>query len=234
MILLKAEIPEAGYGQKIVLRDIALTVEGGKIVALIGSNGAGKSTLLKVLVGIIKIPTGSISLNGTKSTNQSPEWNVRNGMSFLPQGNRVFDELSVIENIEIGGYLLGKGELNSSIQSVLDLFPDLKDRAKQNAGKLSGGEKQELALARALILKPKVLLMDEPSLGLSPKLVTKAFQTIRDINVRFGATILIVEQKVKEVLKIVHHVYALRMGEITYSGHPSELNTAKLREIFLT
>lgn len=233
MIHLKADIPEAGYGKKVVLKNIGLNVGQGKIVALIGPNGAGKSTLLKVLIGILKIPHGTISVDGKDITNHSPERNVKDGISFIPQGNRVFDELSVYENLEVGGYLLSKSEVPSRIQSVIEIFPDIKDRLKQNAGKLSGGEKQQLALARALMLQPKILLMDEPSLGLSPKLVEKAFATIQDINQKFGTTVLIVEQKVREVLKIAHYVYALRMGEIAFKGTPSELNSEELKKVFL-
>lgn len=235
MIVLKANIPEAGYGKKIVLKNIVFSIEEGKIVALIGPNGAGKSTLLKVLMGILKIPNGTVSLNGAIITNNTPEQNVVNGLSFIPQGNRVFDELTVLENLEVGGYLLkSKDENNARIQAVIELFTDLKDRLKQNAGKLSGGEKQQLALARALMLQPKILLMDEPSLGLSPKLVGKAFEIIREINEKYGTTILIVEQKVKDVLKISHYVYALRMGQIVFSGNPNELQSSdQLRKIFL-
>lgn len=233
MIYLKANIPEAGYGKKVVLKNIVLDIEQGKIIVLIGPNGAGKSTLLKVIMGILKIQNGTISIDGRVITNHSPEQNVKDGISFIPQGNRVFDELSVYENLEVGGYLLGKNEILSRIQSVLEIFPDIKDRLKQNAGKLSGGEKQQLALARALMLQPKLLLMDEPSLGLSPKLVEKAFSTIQDINQKFGTTVLIVEQKVRDVLKISHSVYALRLGEIAFRGTPSELNSGELKKIFL-
>lgn len=235
MTILRANIPEAGYGKKIVLRDVSLEVNGGEVVALIGPNGAGKSTLLKVLMGMLKIPQGSIFLNGTEITNSNPEENVQRGISFVPQGNRVFSELNVLENLEMGGYLLKeRSNLQSRMGAVIELFPDLKDRLKQDAGKLSGGEKQQLALGRALILQPKVLLLDEPSLGLSPKLVTKAFETIRDVNQKLKTTILIVEQKVLEVLKIANRVYALRMGQIVFEGTPAELQSGEtMKKIFL-
>jgi len=233
-MILKADIPEAGYGQKIVLKNITLEVGEGNIVTLIGPNGAGKSTLLKVIIGVLKIPRGHVSFNGTNITNRNPEQNVQCGISLVPQGNRVFDELTVQENLEIGGYILkNKAVVVERIEPVLGLFPDLKERLKQNAGKLSGGEKQQLALARALMLKPKILLMDEPSLGLSPKLVTQAFETIQEINRKLETTILIVEQKVREVIKIANYVYALRMGEIVFSGSPVGLNSETLRKIFL-
>jgi branched-chain amino acid transport system ATP-binding protein len=235
LTLLKADIPEAGYGKKIVLRNVALTIEEGEIVGLIGPNGAGKSTLLKVLMGILKIPQGSIQLNGAMITNRNPDFLVKSGMSFIPQGNRVFTELTVAENLELGGYILNsKDEVVRRIEQILETFPDLNEKLKQNAGKLSGGEKQQLALARALMLQPKLLLMDEPSLGLSPKLVARAFETIKKVNVDFKTTILLVEQKVHEVLKIAHRVYALRMGEVVFSGTPSELESGDvMKRIFL-
>lgn len=235
MTVLKAHVPEAGYGKKIVLKNISVDIPDGEIVALIGPNGAGKSTILKVLMGIVKNPRGSVSFNGQVITNDLPEKIVRRGMSFVPQGNRVFTELSVKENLETGGYLLKeKQELTNRIGVVLEIFPPLRDRLKQTAGQLSGGEKQQLALARALMLAPKILLVDEPSLGLAPKLVTKAFETLQDINQQLHTTIIIVEQKVRQVLKIAHRVYGLRMGEIVFSGSPAELQTGdRLKKIFL-
>jgi branched-chain amino acid transport system ATP-binding protein len=214
MPIISARIPEAGYGNKIVLKNVSIDIGEGEVVAFIGPNGAGKSTLLKALMGIVTVQGGSVNLDGKAIGNQSPETIVRLGMSMIPQGNRVFTELSVLENLEMGGYLLkDKAEVSRRLDSLLQLFPDLKDRLKLDAGKLSGGEKQQLALARALMLQPKILLMDEPSLGLSPKLVTKAFETIKNVNQRFKTTILIVEQKVHEILRVSNRVYALRMGK---------------------
>lgn len=235
MTFLKAHIPEAGYGKKVVLRDINLEAPQGAIVALIGPNGAGKSTLLKVLAGALKTAGASISMNGSDITNRSPEENVRSGLSFIPQGNRVFTELSVWENLEVGGYILKDKELLfQRIEMVLELFPDFNDRLRLDADKLSGGEKQQLALARALILRPRILLLDEPSLGLSPKLVSKAFDTIREVNQKIGTTILLVEQKVHEVLKITQKVYALRMGKVVFAGTSAELETGDtMKKIFL-
>lgn len=236
MSILTANIPEAGYGKKVVLSNIKLEVSEGEIVAFIGPNGAGKSTLLKALMGIVSNPKGSVSLNGTDIAKKEPEQIVHAGMSFVPQGNRVFTELSVLENLEMGGYLIKeKADLRVRIELLLQLFPDLNDRLKLDAGKLSGGEKQQLALARALMLKPKVLLLDEPSLGLAPKLVMNAFEIIRDVNSKFGTTILMVEQKVREVIKIANRVYALRMGQVVFEGTPDKLQEGdKLKNIFLT
>jgi branched-chain amino acid transport system ATP-binding protein len=235
LTLLKADIPEAGYGKKVVLRNISMTIEEGEIVGLIGPNGAGKSTLLKVLMGILKIPTGSVQFNGSIITNRNPDLLVKSGLSFIPQGNRVFTELTVSENLELGGYILNSSdELVRRVEQILRTFPDLKDKLKQNAGKLSGGEKQQLALARALMLQPRLLLMDEPSLGLSPKLVSRAFETIKKVNADFKTSVILVEQKVHELVKIAHRIYALRMGEVVFSGTTSELQSGDvMKRIFL-
>jgi len=233
--LLKAEIPEAGYGKKVVLKNVSLSVNDGELVALIGPNGAGKSTLLKVIMGMVHLSKGSVSFGDMNITNRNPEKNVKAGISFVPQGNRVFTELSVRENLEVGGYLLkSKQEVKDRIDKMLSLFPDLKDRLKQDAGKLSGGEKQQLALARALMLNPKVLLLDEPSLGLSPKLVTDSFLLIKSLQKEFHMAILIVEQKVREVLKIADRVVALRLGQVVFEGTPAQLQEGEtLKRIFL-
>jgi branched-chain amino acid transport system ATP-binding protein len=235
LTLLKADIPEAGYGKKVVLKNISMTIEEGEIVGLIGPNGAGKSTLLKVLMGILKIPEGSVQFNGSIITNRNPDLLVKSGLSFIPQGNRVFTELTVSENLELGGYILGRSdELVKRREQILETFPDLKDKLKQNAGKLSGGEKQQLALARALMLQPRLLLMDEPSLGLSPKLVSRAFETIKKVNADLKTSVILVEQKVHELVKIAHRIYALRMGEIVFSGTVSELQAGDvMKRIFL-
>ena len=236
MSILIANIPEAGYGKKVVLTNIRIEVGLGEVVAFIGPNGAGKSTLLKALMGIVSNPKGSVSLNNVELAKQSTEKIVQTGMSFVPQGNRAFTELSVLENLEMGGYLIKeKAVVKERIDSLLQLFPDLKERLKLDAGKLSGGEKQQLALARALMLKPKILLLDEPSLGLAPSLVKKSFEIIKDINKRLSTTILIVEQKVREVLKISNRIYALRMGQIVFEGTPEKLQDGEmLKKIFLT
>lgn len=235
MSVLKASVPEAGYGNKIILRDVSIRLEDGEIVAFIGPNGAGKSTLLKTLMGIVSARTGVISLNGRVLRHENPETIVRAGMSMIPQGNRVFTELSVRENLEMGGYLLKDNlELDRRIDSLLEFFPDLKGKVRLDAGKLSGGEKQQLALARALMLRPKILLLDEPSLGLSPKLVIRAFEIIKSANQKFRTSMLIVEQKVREVLHIADRVYALRMGKIVFEGTPAQLQVGDtMRRIFL-
>jgi branched-chain amino acid transport system ATP-binding protein len=233
--ILEANIPEAGYGKKVVLKNVSFTASAGEIVGLIGPNGAGKSTLLKALIGIVKLNGGKVVFESKDITNRNPEENVRDGISFIPQGNRVFGELTVRENLEIGGYLIKeKRVISDRIEAMLDMFAFLRVRVKEQAGKLSGGEKQQLALARALMLRPRLLLMDEPSLGLSPKLVTTAMETVQRVNQEMKTTIVIVEQKVHEVLGISDKVYALRMGEVAFSGSPAELQKDDaLKRIFL-
>lgn len=225
---------ETGYGKKQVLFGLSLEVRAGEIVALIGPNGAGKSTVLKAVCGLIPVWTGEIVFDGTPTNGSSPAQNVARGMTFAPQGNRVFDELTVMENLEIGGFQLPGKELKGRIEGVLELFPVLGDRSRQEAGKLSGGEQQMLALARALVPKPKLLMLDEPSLGLSPGLVGTVFEKISQINRDAGVTILIVEQKVRDVLAIADRVYGMRLGRIVTEGCPDEVSAGdSLKRLFL-
>ncbi|RJP65252.1 MAG: ABC transporter ATP-binding protein [Ignavibacteriales bacterium] len=233
--MLKINITQAGYGKKVVIKDINLEINEKEITAFIGPNGAGKSTLLKTIIGIVDNFDGSILYDNKEIILTSPEEKVKNGISFVPQGNRVFEGLNVKENLEIGGYLIkSKKELALRIDEIINTFPDIKDRLKQNAGNLSGGEKQQLAIARALMLKPKILMLDEPSLGLAPGLLSNAMGLIKEINLKYGTTVLIVEQKVKDVLKISDKVVALKLGEIVFKGKPDELTDMKVKEIFIS
>jgi len=231
---LTININEAGYGKKTVLRSIEFEIEQGEIVALIGPNGAGKSTLLKAMMGLVPRVEGTVRYNDVPLPKQ-PEQVVRLGISFVPQGNRVLDELTVSENLEVGGYLLStKTELDARIAFLLEHFPDLQPSLQKPAASLSGGQKQMLALARALVLEPKVLLLDEPSHGLAPKVVADMFNTLQRINEELGVTLLVVEQKVREVLTVADMVYALRSGEIVFSGSPDELRAGDhLEKVFL-
>ncbi|MBA3017518.1 MAG: ABC transporter ATP-binding protein [Desulfobacteraceae bacterium] len=233
--MLKVERLETGYGKKQVLFDIDLEAAEGKITAIIGPNGSGKSTALKSIFGLISVWKGAVNYKNKDITNRSTQANVKDGIAFVPQGNRVFDEMTVLENLEIGGFHLPKKSFQTELNKIWELFPELEKRKKQNSGKLSGGEKQMLALGRALINSPRLLLMDEPSLGLSPKLVTFIMNYIRKINHEFGVTVLIVEQKVREVLEVCHHVYSIKLGKIAYSGKPEIIkdDKDKLRELFL-
>jgi branched-chain amino acid transport system ATP-binding protein len=224
-----------GYNKKQVLFDLSMKVEKGKIVSIIGPNGAGKSTILKAICGIIQCWNGKIIFDGKELNGNEPSENIGLGITFAPQGNRVFDELSVKENLEIGGYVLPKNKLDDRIELVLKTFPLLKERKKQTAGSLSGGEKQMLAIGRALIPEPKLLLLDEPSLGLAPNLLNDVFEKITEINREMNLSVLIVEQKVREVLTISHKVYSIKLGKNAFEGNPSELlnNTEKLKSLFL-
>jgi len=226
---------DTGYGKKQVLFGLSMEVRKGEVVALIGPNGAGKSTVLKAVCGLIPTWSGKICFDGTATNGSTPAQNVARGLTFAPQGNRVFTDLTVMENLEIGGFQLPRKELRGRIAQVIEMFPILKDRAKQDAGNLSGGEQQMLALARALVAKPKLLMLDEPSLGLSPNLVRSVFDKIAEINRDTGVTIFIVEQKVREVLRVCSRVYSLKLGRLAFDGMSEELKNdrAKLKELFL-
>lgn len=226
---------ETGYGKKQVLFGLSLTVQQGEIVGLIGPNGAGKSTMLKTICGLIQAWKGQIRFDGKVTNGCTPAQNIAWGITFAPQGNRVFNELTVMENLEIGGFQLDRKEARSRINEVLQMFPVLKGRIRQDAGKLSGGERQMLALARSLVPKPKLLMLDEPSLGLSPNLVSTVFKKASQINRETGVGILIVEQKVRELLEICSRVYSLKLGRIAFEGVPQQLkeNKEKLKQLFL-
>ena len=226
---------ETGYGKKQVIYDVSMNIAEGEIVGIIGPNGAGKSTILKTISGILPIWSGDIIFDNNSIKKNSIAENIKSGITFAPQGNRVFDELTVIDNLELGGYLLNKAELNIRIEIALETFPILKKRSKQIAGKLSGGEQQMLALARALIPKPKLLLLDEPSLGLAPNLLNEVFYKFVEINKTFGISMLIVEQKVNKILKISDKVYSIKLGKVAFEGKPKELigKKEKLKELFL-
>lgn len=225
----------AGYGKKQVLFGLDLEVDKGRITALIGPNGSGKSTALKAIFSLIPVWQGSVTWNGNSITNRKTRENVKEGIAFAPQGNQVFDEMTVLENLKIGGLQLSEKKFQSEINKIWFLFPELEQRQQQNSGKLSGGEKQMLSLGRALINSPDLLLMDEPSLGLSPKLVHFIMGHIYKINQELGVTILIVEQKVRKVLEIADRVYSVKLGKIVFAGTAVELqqNEKKLKQLFL-
>lgn len=226
---------EAGYGKKQVLFGVSLEVHEGEVVALIGPNGAGKSTVLKAACGLIPTWKGEIRFGGVPTNGSTPAQNVARGITFCPQGNRVFDELTVMENLEIGGFQLLKKDLKVRIEEVLGVFPVLKERLQQDAGKLSGGEQQMLALARAMVPRPRLLLLDEPSLGLSPNLVASVFGRIAEVSRQTGVAMLVVEQKVREVLAISQRVYSLKLGRVAFAGSAASLkdDRSKLRDLFL-
>lgn len=233
--LLNVDAIVTGYGKKQVINGVTLEVAPGEIVALIGHNGAGKSTLLKAIFGLLPIWDGAVLLDGKTLPSPEPRELLQSGVAYVPQGNRVFTDLTVRENLEMGGVTLPNGaRLNEGIERVFTLFPALKSRLRQRAGTLSGGEKQMLALGNALVLSPRLLLLDEPSLGLAPPLVAEALGRIQQISRDSGVAVLIVEQKVREVLKIAQRVYVLRNGRVSFSGPTESLNDdGKLHEVYL-
>ncbi len=231
--LLRAESLATGYGKKQVLNGVSLSLMQREVVAMVGHNGAGKSTLLKVLFGLIPLWEGRIFLDGRFLQSVNPRELLRAGMVYVPQGNRVFTDLTVHENLKIAGITLGNGRrLDCGMERALSLFPPLKPRLRQRAGTLSGGEKQMLALAKALVLSPRVLLLDEPSLGLAPPLVSDSLGRIQHISRDSGVAVLIVEQKVREVLRIAQRVYVLRNGQVSFEGLTTTLDDQQLRQAY--
>ena len=210
------------YGGIQAVKDISFVVPKGEVVTLIGANGAGKSSTLRSIVGLVKPTLGSILLNGKEIAGKTPESIVSQGITLVPEGRRVFADLTVLENLKVGAYLR-KDSLDEDIRWCYDLFPRLKERSWQLAGTLSGGEQQMLAIARALMSRPDVIMMDEPSLGLAPIVVRGVFGIIREIN-RQGKTILLVEQNANMALNAAHHGYVMETGRITLSGTGKELS----------
>lgn len=211
------------YGGIKALRGVSLEVPDGKIVTLIGANGAGKSTLLRTISGLVKAESGSIQFNGKEMTALNINKICGEGIALVPEGRRVFSDLSVLENLKIGAYLRNdKAEIEKDIEWVYSLFPILKERSWQFAGTLSGGEQQMLAVGRALMSRPKLIMMDEPSLGLAPLIVQQIFSIITEIN-KQGVTILLIEQNANMALKVCDYAYVLETGEIKLYGSGQDL-----------
>ncbi len=223
MSLLKVTDLHVNYGGIDALRGISFEVEEGEIVTLIGANGAGKSTTLRTICGLVRSSAGRIVYDGRDITSQSTQRIVAEGIALVPEGRRVFDNLTVKENLQIGAYLRkDKNSIESDIEHVYTLFPRLKERNWQKAGTLSGGEQQMLAVGRAMMTRPRILMMDEPSLGLAPLIVKDIFSIIRQLN-QTGMTILLIEQNANAALRCAHHAYVLETGHITMSGTGEEL-----------
>ncbi len=231
-MMLRLEKVRTCYGAIEALKGVDIEVGKGEIVSLIGSNGAGKSTCLMTISGVLKYSGGTVVLNGTDITGMSPHEIVELGISQVPEGRRIFPKLTVLENLEMGAFL-GRGDFSGLIENVYKLFPILKERSKQYGGTLSGGEQQMLAIGRALMSNPRILLLDEPSLGLAPIIVSKIFKTIQEIN-KEGVTVLLVEQNAMAALKLSHRGYVLESGAITLQGSSEELlNNEKVRHAYL-
>ena len=221
--MLKIENLNVSYGPIHALKGINMEVNEGEIVTLIGSNGAGKSTTLSAITGMVKAQTGSINFLGKNITNIPPYKIVEQGISISPEGREVFPGLTVHENLRLGAYSRkDKGEINAAYDRVYELFPRLKERIGQTAGTLSGGEQQMLAIGRALMSQPKLLLLDEPSMGLAPNLVLMIFDLIESIN-KQGTTILLIEQNANMALSVADRAYVLETGNIVIEGKASDL-----------
>jgi len=232
--LLEIQNVAVGYNTKPVLHCVSLCVEHNSILGIVGPNGSGKSTLLKAIFGILKPTTGKILFEGKEVQNTVSSARFAAGIGFCPQGNRVFEDMTVSANLTMGGFSLDRSLLATRVNEVLTFLPVLKSRYKQSAGTLSGGEKQMLALGRALMTRPKLLLLDEPSLGLSPKSVADVFERILVLKKEHGMTVIIVEQKVRQVAEICDKMIALKMGKIFQEGTPASLmQEGKLRQAFL-
>jgi branched-chain amino acid transport system ATP-binding protein len=224
MAFLELEDVHTYYGNIEALKGISLEVEEGEIVTLIGSNGAGKSTTLRSISGLTPPRVGSVKFKGKNIGETPPQEIVRQGISLSPEGRKIFPRMSVRENLDLGAYLRRDADVQSDLERVFDLFPRLKEREKQKAGTMSGGEQQMLAMGRALMARPQVLLLDEPSMGLAPVLVERIYETVEEIN-KQGTTILLVEQNANFALGVSNRAYVLEVGTITLSD-----DSEKLRE----
>jgi branched-chain amino acid transport system ATP-binding protein len=223
MALLEVEGLDAHYGRIRALENVSLSVDEGEIVTLIGANGAGKTTTLRAISGLLKTSRGSVRFAGRELSRLRPDEIVRLGIGHSPEGRRVFARMSVRDNLELGAYTRrGRAEIAADVEEVFATFPRLRERAEQRAGTLSGGEQQMLAMGRALMSRPKLLMLDEPSLGLSPLLVETIFGVIRQINAR-GTTILLIEQNARQALSIAARGYVLEVGRVVYADAASVL-----------
>ncbi len=223
-MMLKAETISASYGRVKVLNNINMSVESGEIVCLVGANGAGKSTLLKVISGIVPAISGKFLFEGQDITNKKPDFIVKAGLSHVPEGRQIFADLTVRQNLILGSYVhnLSKQEMKRLFDSVFELFPILKSRLMQKAGTMSGGEQQMLAIGRGLMSQPKLLLLDEPSLGLAPLVVETILKVIQNLR-STGISILLVEQNVNAALQISDRAYVIETGTIVAEGKAREL-----------
>ncbi|HUF92242.1 MAG TPA: ABC transporter ATP-binding protein [Candidatus Limnocylindria bacterium] len=232
MILLRVRGVSAGYEQMEILHDVSIEVRAGEIVTLIGPNGAGKSTLMKTVFGLLRPRRGSIQLDGEDITGLAPSLLVRRGLSYVPQVDNVFPSLTVEENLEMGA-VVRTDDIRARLDQVLALFPGLRPKRRLKAGGLSGGERQMVAMCRALMLDPRLLLLDEPSAGLSPLLVDTVFEKIESIN-RGGVAILLVEQSAREALRRSHRGYVLAGGQVRLEGAgPALLEDPEVARLYL-
>ena len=230
--MLKIENLIVNYGGIEAVKGVSLEVPDGSIITLVGANGAGKSTTLRSIVGLVKARSGSIALDGEELLGQATTDIVSKGITLVPEGRHVFPDMTVLENLKIGAYLR-KDKLSDDIERIYNLFPRLKERSWQAAGTLSGGEQQMLAVGRALMSKPKIIMMDEPSLGLAPIIVQGIFDIIQQIN-REGTTVLLIEQNANMALKVADYGYVMETGRISLTGTGAELlANEQVKELYL-
>ncbi len=232
--MLKVENLEVAYGMIKAIKGVSFEVNEGEVIALIGANGAGKTTILHTVTGLLSPQAGSIVFEGVELTKIPAHKIVGMGMAHVPEGRRVFQELTVLENLKLGAFILNdKKKIESNLEYVYKHFPRLKERRGQVAGTLSGGEQQMLAMGRALMSNPKIILMDEPSMGLSPILVSEIFNIIKEVSAD-GTTVLLVEQNAKKALSIANRAYVLETGKIVLEGDAKELmNDEQVKKAYL-
>ncbi|MEW6082814.1 MAG: ABC transporter ATP-binding protein [Bacillota bacterium] len=213
-----------GYGDMMAIHGISFEVRQGEIVCIVGANGAGKSTILRTVSGLLKPVSGTLEFQGVRLDRMEPHDITALGIAHVPEGRRLFSRLSVKDNLLLGAHALGdRGDVASGLEMVYELFPVLKERSQQRAGTMSGGEQQMVAIGRGLMLRPRLRMLDEPSLGIAPALVERILTSIAEINGQFGTTILLVEQNVVEALEISHRAYVIQSGELLASGASREI-----------
>ncbi|KML36151.1 ABC transporter ATP-binding protein [Cytobacillus firmus] len=231
--MLKVNGINAFYGKIQVLKNISLEVEEGSIVTILGANGAGKTTTMKTISGMLKPQAGSIQFQGQDVTGLRPDQLLRKGIALVPEGRQILSGMTVLENLEMGAYHRKDNEIDQDIKNVMERFPILEERQKQLGGTLSGGQQQMLAIARAILSKPKLLLLDEPSMGLAPLIVADIFKIIKEIN-EAGTTVLLVEQNARQALKISDYGYVLETGKMVAEGSSEKLlNDPRIMEAYL-
>lgn len=231
--MLKLTGVETYYGNIQALKGIDIEVTQGEVVTMLGANGAGKTTTMKTIAGVLKPKAGRIEFMGEDITGMRPDQLVQRGISLVPEGRAILSNMTVLENLEMGAFQRRDHEVKQDIEKVMDRFPILRERVSQLGGTLSGGQQQMLAIARALMSRPKLLLLDEPSMGLAPLIIADIFRIIREINEE-GTTVLLVEQNVRQALKVAHKGYVLETGRLVASGSSEDLlNDPKVKEAYL-
>ncbi len=235
MLMLKVRDLEAGYGRMPAIHGVSFDVEEGKIVAILGSNGAGKTTTLKTVTGVLKATAGSVEYKGENLIGVPSHLMVTKGISMVPEGRHLFPKLSILDNLMMGAYTIkDKAKIEQTLQTIYNIFPILKERSSQLAGTMSGGEQQMVAIGRALMSNPELLILDEPSLGIMPKLVDEIFEFIVKINKEMGVTIVIVEQNADKTLAFADYVYVINEGKTVLEGTGAELRTNdQVKKVYL-